>query len=78
MKLDKFQALDILRTIWCDDDYVISRYGHSIKKVIKNSKQHFASKILIKYWFHNRLKKGSLFTLVQDRLATKSLYRRRK
>jgi len=76
MKLDAIQAFKILNTLECSSDYVESSYGNTVKKVVTFSKQRIASKIHIKYWHQHRLKKGTLFTMVQDRLASKKLYRR--
>jgi len=78
MQLTKIQAHDILKAIHCDDDYAKSGCGNSVKRVIRNSKQEIASKIKLSYWVCGRLKRGSLFTLVNDRLASKRVLYRRK
>lgn len=74
MKLNKDQAHEILKTLHCDDDFVKSKYGNTVKNVVKNSPHKFASKIHIRYWHHGKLKRGSLFSLVNDRLVSHRLY----
>ena len=36
MKLNKDQAHEILKTLHCDDDFVKSKYGNTVKNVVKN------------------------------------------